>query len=374
VVKIADKESTPVSVKEPSTQARQARPLIIGIEFDYARFAAALVDQNARVVATVLGETPQRTTRAVVAALSKSILDLAASKQRGDSPIVAIGLSVLGVVDPPTGRVSMAGLKGWTRISLREMLEESLNDSGHDVRSPLHQTQARAGVTVSAHPAITIHRRVTAYARAESWCGAARGRNNVVYLSVGDEIEAGILAGGHALEGAGGHAGAAGWLTVGGGFNAEYETNGCLSAEATTKAMTRRAIEAWSGEGKSMLGGLIKADASRLDAATILRAARGGDKLAVKVVRDTCHWLGRGAANLISILNPDALVIGGELGAGLKPFLDDVREEARRWAAPEAARQCRIVSASAGNYAGVIGAARLALLQARPSDSLKAGK
>ena len=118
-----------------------------------------------------------------------------------------------------------------------------------------------------------------------------------------------------------------------------------------------------------MLGGLIKADASRLDAAMILRAARGGDKLAVKVVRDTCHWIGRGAANLISILNPDALVIGGELGVGLKPFLDDIREEARRWAAPEAAKQCRIVSASAGANAGVIGAARLGLLQA----GLKAG-
>ncbi|MEP7343412.1 MAG: ROK family protein [Acidobacteriota bacterium] len=353
-----------MSVKEPSIHANQAKPLVVGIEFDQIRFTTALVDDNARVIVTLQGETPQRTTRAVAAALSQSILDLAASKQRGDSPIVAIGLSVAGAVDPPTGRVSVDGLKGWTRVALREMLEGNLGDSGHDIRVPLHQKRARAGVADSSHPAISVHRRATAFAAAESWCGAAHGRNNVVYLSVGDEIEAGIMAGGQALEGAGGHAGAAGWLTVGGGFNAEYETSGCLSAEATTKAMTRRAIEGWGGEGKSMLGGLIKADASRLDAATILRAARGGDKLALKVVRDTCHWLGRGAANLISILNPDAVVIGGELGVGLKPYLDDVREEARRWAAPEAARHCRIASASAGNQAGVIGAARLALLQA----------
>jgi glucokinase len=112
-----------------------------------------------------------------------------------------------------------------------------------------------------------------------------------------------------------------------------------------------------------MLGGLIKADASGLNATTILRAARGGDRLAVKVVRETCHWIGRGVANLLSILNPEAVVIGGELGMALKPFLDDIREEARRWAAPEAARQCRIVTATVGDDAGAIGAARLALSQ-----------
>ncbi len=351
-------------VKDLSSHIHQDKPLVIGIEFDQAGIATALVDENARVIASLQTATPQRTTRAAIDALAQSILDLATSKQRGDSPIIAIGISVAGIVDPPTGRVSISGFKSWTRVAIREGLIERLNESGHDIRISLKRKQARAELAISAHPAIAIHSRAAAFAAAESWCGAARGRNNVVYLSVGAEIEAGILANGRALEGASGNAGAAGWLTVGGGFNAEYETSGCLSAEATMKAMARRAIEAWGGEGSSMLGGLIKADTSRLDAATILRAARGSDNLAIKVVRDTCHWIGRGAANLISILNPDALVIGGELGVGLKPFLDDIREEARRWAAPEAAKQCRIVSASAGADAAVIGAARLGLLQA----------
>ncbi|MEO6724145.1 MAG: ROK family protein [Blastocatellia bacterium] len=349
-------------VKDLSSHVHQDKPLVIGIEFNQAGISTALVDENARVIAALQTVTPQRTTRAAIAAMAQSILELATSKQRGDSPIAAIGISVTGIIDPPTGRVSIPGFKGWTRVAVREMLIERLDESGHDIRISLRRKQARAEASVSAHPAIAIHSRAAAFAAAESWCGAARGRNNVVYLSVGNDIEAGILANGRALEGASGNAGAAGWLTVGGGFNAEYETSGCLSAEATINAMTRRAIEAWGGEGSSMLGGLIKADASRLDAATILRAAGGGDKLAVKVARDTCHWIGRGVANLISILNPDALVIGGELGVGLKPFLDDIREEARRWAAPEAAKQCRIVSASAGANAGVIGAARLAML------------
>lgn len=363
VVKIADKEFTPVPVKDLSSNNLPDKSLVVGVEFDQNGISTVLVDENAHVIASLQAVTPQRTTRAAIVAVAQSILDLATLKQRGDSPIIAIGISVAGIVDPPTGRVSIPGFKGWTRVAMREGLIDRLNESGHDIRFSVRQKQARAELAISAHPAIAIHPRAAAFAAAESWCGAARGRKNVVYLSVGNDIEAGILANGRALEGASGNAGAAGWLTVGGGFNAEYETSGCLSAEATMKAMTRRAIEAWGGEGSSMLSGLIKADASRLDAATILRAARGGDKLAVKVARDTCHWIGRGAANLISILNPEVLVIGGELGVGLKPFLDDVREETRRWAAPEAAKLCRIVSASAGANAGVIGAARLGWLQ-----------
>lgn len=352
-------------VKELSPRARQvdAKPLIIGIEFNQSETTAALVDEHARVVLERKIETPQRTTRSAIAALAKLVLDLAVSKERDNSPIPAIGLSVVGVIDPPSGRVSISGLKGWTRVPLGQLLEEHLNEAGHDIRTPAHEKRARAQHAASAHPALIVSSRVSAMAAAESWCGAARGKTNVVYLSIGAEIEAGILANSRVLTGANGQAGAVGWLALGEHFKSEYESSGCLSAETAMNAIARRAIEAWGGQGGSMLSGLIKDDASQLDTATVLRAARGGDKLAVNVVNETCRWIGRGVANLISILNPDAIVLGGELGIALKPFLDDLREETRRWAAPEAVRQCRIVTATVGESAGVVGAARLARLK-----------
>jgi len=204
---------------------------------------------------------------------------------------------------------------------------------------------------------------VAAKAAAESWHGAARGKDSVIFLSVSSDIEAGILAGGRVFSGANGLAGAARWLAVGQEFKHEYETEGCLSAEATLNSLARRAVEASGGYDGSMLGGLIQSG-TQLDTQTILRAARGGDKLAVKVVTDTCRWLGRGIANMISILNPETVVIGGEFGLALKPYLDEIREEARRWAAPDAAKQCRILAAAVGEKAAVIGAARLAWLKA----------
>lgn len=353
----------PVKEVLPHAGQADAKPLTIGIEFNQTEIIAALVNEQARIIAERKLETPQRTTRAAAAALAQTVLGLAASGERGNSPIVALGLSVHGVIDPPTGRVSIPGWKGWTRVALGQMLEENLNDSGHDIRTAISEKRGRAAHAVSAHPALTISTRAAAIAAAESWHGAARGKRNVVYVAIGAEIETGVLINGRALTGADGQAGAAGWLALSDHFKGEYAASGCLAAEVTLQAFTRRAIEEWDGHGKSMLGGLIKSDASQLNAATVLRAAQGGDKLAVKVVGETCRWIGRGIANLISILNPEAVVIGGELGLALKPFLDEIREEARRWAAPESARQCKIVIATVGEKAIVIGAARLAWLK-----------
>ncbi len=353
----------PLKAITSRTAKPEPKPLVLGVELNSTQISIALVDNQARLIAERRFATPQRTTRATISAIAQTLTELAASKERETSPIAAIGVSVAGLVDPSTGRVSIDDLKGWTRVALGQLLEESLDESGHDIRTTSAEKRARAHHVLSGHPPITICSQMASLATAESWNGAARGKTNVVFLSISTDIKAGILADGRVLTGATGVAGAAGWLAVGRELKHEYEANGCLSAEATIASLTRRAVEENTGYDGSMLGGLIQSGAD-FDTATILRAARGGDKLAIKVVGDTCRWLGRGVANLVSTLNPEAVVIGGEFGAMLKPFLDDVREETRRWAAPEAARQCRIVAASVGENAAVIGAARLAWLKA----------
>lgn len=341
----------------------QASPLVVGIEFDQTTITAALVNENGRVMEERQVAMPQRTTRAATSAMTKMILALAASPARAAASIKAIGFAVAGLVDPPTGRVSIPELKGWNRVALQTMIEEGLAGAGVDIRIAPDEKRASARLSDSAHPAMTINLQAAAIAAGESWVGAARGKNNVVYLSIGEKIEAGIFAGGRVVQGATGQAGAAGWLAVAEDFKPEYESRGCLTTEAAMGALRRRAIEGWDGGGKSVIGQLIKSDAAQLDAATIIRAARGGDALAARIVTETCRWLGRGVANLISILNPDAVVIGGEAGLMLKPHFDEIREEAWRWAAPASVRQCRIVSAVLENKAGVIGAARLASLK-----------
>ncbi|MCI0666333.1 MAG: ROK family protein [Acidobacteria bacterium] len=334
--------------------------LVIGIEIDRQEIAAGLVDERARVVAERKIEMPQRTTRSAAAAIAGLVLGLASAEERNNCLIGAVGVSVPGSVDPQTERVSIEGWKGWKRLAIKQMIEEQLSDSGYDIRSPVDRRNARSELSDSPHPHMAIHSRAVCVAAAESWNGAARGSGNVVYLSLGEVIDVGIISSGQAIRGAGGHAGAVSWLGLSENYKQDYQSRGCLATEATAASFTRRAIEEWSDNSRSILGKLIRANAPITDAEMIIRAARGGDALALKVVVENCRWIGRGVSNLISILNPDTVIVGGGLGKRLKPFLDVIREEAHQWASPQAVRECRIVGATLGAEAALVGAARLA--------------
>ncbi len=342
--------------------------MVVAIEFDQRKIAAALVNDTGRVVERLEIAMPGRTTRSAAAEMTKMIVALAASRSRAGSPVSAIGFSVAGLVDPLTGRVSipemkgLKGLNGWTRVALLQMVEEGLNGAGVDIRIPPDEKRGRAKHSDSAHPSMVIHSRAAAAAAGEAWVGAARGKKNVVYLSIGADVEAGIIADQRVVQGAGGLAGGVGWLALSESFKREFESRGCLNAEVSGGALKRRVIEDWDGSAKSLIGHLIKDDVTDLDDAAIIRAARGGDALALKSTHETCRWIGRAVANLISILNPNSVVIGGSVGLLLKPFLDEIREEAQPWAMPVSSRQCSIVIANLGDRAVLIGAARLAFL------------
>jgi len=353
-------ENQALKVTSKAQPRTQAPPVVIAIQFDHSKIIAALVNEHGRAVEEIEVATPRRTTRAAAVEVAKMIVTLAVSQSRARSSINAIGFSVAGLVDPATGRVSIPGLKGWTRVALRQMIEEELKGAGIDVRVPPDERRARAKHADSPFPAMVINSRAAAMAAGESWVGAARGKHNVVYLSIGEDIEAGIIVDGRVAQGAGGMAGAAGWFALSENFKLEFESRGCLTVEAAGAALKRRVIEGWDGDAKSVVGNLIKDDLDHLDDDAIIRVARGGDALALNSVNETCRWIGRGVANLVSLLNPDAIVIGGRLGLTLKPYIDQIREEAGRWAAPASARQCRIASATLGDKAALIGAARLA--------------
>ncbi len=350
-------------MKDKEERTRETESLVIAIEINRAQIAAALVDSRARSLIRSGSEMPSGTARTVIATLTKLILELAASAERGRSEIRAMGIGVAGTVDSRTGRVSIPGLKGWDRVSLRRMIEEGLEHSGVDIRTAASVRRARAERRDSAHPVIVIESDRIALAAAEAWCGVAEGRQNVIFLSIGSEVWAGIIAHGHVIHGAGDLAGAVGWFALGDGFKNEYAIRGCFETEVAGTALVRRALEEWTGHTDSLLSRLAAADAAQLTPETIIRAARAGDALALRVVTEVCELIGRGVADLISMLNPEMVVLGGELGLALRPFLNQIRREARLWAQPAAAKQCRIVSSVLGQKATLLGAARLAWLQ-----------
>lgn len=352
-----------MSEKTDRQKKADTNPLICAVDVCRGRIIAALVDERARILATREKEIPEAGGKATAQAISEIILEICAVAERGEAEIQAIGLCLPGQIEQRDGRVTSAWL-GWDRLALRATIERGLEASGVDVRRASSARRARAEKTTTAYPLIAMTSDATGSVLAETWCGTAMGRQHVLFISISRRIEAGIIAEGRLVQGAGGVAGAAGWFALSEGFREEYVTRGCLETEAAAGAIVRRTMEAWSGETKSLLSRIVADHPADLTPEIIIRAARSGDSLALSVITDVCGWLGRGVAELISTFNPEIVLIGGPTGVALRPYLNEVRREARLWAHPLAARQCRILSATLGKNIGLLGAARFAQIKA----------
>jgi glucokinase len=342
-----------------------ATPMMIALELQADQIHGALVNDAGRLMVTRSTPVKQTTVRAVVAAFAKLILELAALPERNAVSIRGIGISLPGIVDNRAERVSFTDHDSfnWERVPLGAMIEKALATSGVDIRFAASASPAREAKQALAHPMFAVFAHRHAQVAAEAWCGAAADKANVVLLNLDAPISAGLWLDGRVMYGVGDLAGAAGFLALSETHKSEYATNGALAFESSEAALVRRTIEQWAADADSLLSQLTQADPAQLTAATVLRAARGGDPLALRVVQETCNWVGRAVANTISLLNPEAVVLGGAFGIALKPFLSDVRREAKRWTAPANAKQCQILSARLGTSAALIGAARLAWLK-----------
>jgi glucokinase len=320
---------------------------------------AALVDGRGTVIHLNQSPMPEAGGRAGVQAVIRSLLEIIVAPQRNEREINAVGICLPGNVDLASGRVSVPVLK-WDRLALREQIERAVEASGMDIRYSGKVRQARAEKKQSSLPTISITSEAIAGAVAESWIGAAEDKKHIVFVHAGRTIECGLMADGRIIYGVGGFAGSAGWCALSEEFREEYARHGCLTTEAAAAALVRRALEEWTDGDASPLSQMLVSSPADLSASAVIRAARSGDALAVRVVSDVCQWLGRGIAELISLMNPEIVVVGGEMGLALRPYLNEVRREARLWAQPTAARQCRILSATLGKNSGLLGAARLA--------------
>jgi len=224
---------------------------------------------------------------------------------------------VPGIYDSKTGEAWAPNLWGMERVPLRESVEQTLGMA-------VAIASDRAGCVLG-----------------EEWLGAARGLEDVVFVSVGTGIGAGILAGGRVVEGARGIAGAAGWMVLGGPWKEEYRQCGGWEIEAAGPALARRA--------------------GRESAEAAVAAARAGDSKAREALDTTADYLALGIAGLITVLNPEMVVLGGGLMQASDLLLERIRANALRWTQPIAAQTTRIERSALGEDAGLLGAARLAM-------------
>jgi glucokinase len=199
-----------------------------------------------------------------------------------------------------------------------------------------------------------------AAAAGEAWAGAARGKANVVYFAVGEHLTAGILVDGQPLGGVSRRAPAVGWLALNPVEREDYRKTGCLEAEVGGHGIVRRLVWRIKAGDRSRVEDAVGGDLTAITFGHIADAARGGDGVAISVMRDTAKYLGMAAANLAVVADPDVLVLGGIMASAADLLLETVRVEIGRRLPPAAISAMAVVPAALGDDAAAVGATRLA--------------
>ncbi|OGD21553.1 MAG: hypothetical protein A2W03_12125 [Candidatus Aminicenantes bacterium RBG_16_63_16] len=300
------------------------------------KIAGALFTSQGRLTGRVRVPVDKGTAAQPVGQIAGIIRGLEELAAREGGEIRAIGVCVPGIVFEKTGKVWAPNIPGWDNYPLRGRL------------AALTKTPVILGSDRDA------------YVLGEQWRGAARGLRDVVFLAVGTGIGAGILSGGRLCRGSRDIAGAVGWFALDPRFKTEYAAMGCFEAEASGASIGRQAREFLRTGAPSSMKGLIRGRLENITAEAVIAAARSGDRLARFILDSAVGYLAMGVANIVSLMNPEMVVLGGGLFQAGDILIRPVKREFKRWAQPIAARQVKIRLSALGENAGLYGAARLA--------------
>src|SRR4051794_12684834 len=193
-------------------------------------------------------------------------------------------------------------------------------------------------------------------ALAEATLGGGRGISDVVYLKVSTGIGAGLILGGRLHHGISGNAGELGHIQVREtGVACRCGSRGCLETVAAVPAV---------------LAALRPAHGERLDVRGVLELAARGDVATNRVVKDAGRALGRALGDVCNVVNPGAIIVGGDLSAA-SALIDGIRDSVDRYAQPEAAAAVRVLHGELGARAEVLGALTLVIGDVSRMGSLK---
>jgi len=313
---------------------------IIGVDLGGTKILSAIVTKNGNIVKKVQVPTQASRGRArVVKNIVRSIRTLLMDARVPLSDIEAIGVGAPGPVLFKEGVVlNPPNLPGWKRVPLKKILAREFRKK------------------------VVLDNDANAAALGEGAFGFAKGLKNFIFITVSTGIGGGLVIDGKLLRGAWGGAGEVGHMIIEpSGPRCGCGRRGCLEAMASGSAIARLAKAKLKTNKRSLMLKLAGGDISKVNAKTVEDAARSGDSLAKKIINRAARYLGMGLANLINILAPDAIGLGGGVMKMGQMFLGPAEKAARELSLSPAAKLVKIVRAKLGEDAGVIGAAALCM-------------
>lgn len=308
----------------------------LGVDIGGTKVAAGLVDEAGQILCKVRRPmnahgTPEAALAEVRAAIEETL------QQKGAHRVLGIGLSSPGPVDPRKGIVlTPANLPCWRNYPLAETVEEIF---GLPTRLR-HDSDAAA--------------------LAEAVWGAAVGHKCVFYATIGTGIGTSVIYEGSICVGRTGAAGEGGHMTIDyRGEQCRCGKRGCiemLAAGPAIAARARRKIADFPERGRALLE-LVDGDVCKVRCETVAAAWKNGDSLATEVLKITMDALSIWLGNIVDMLEPDVIVVGGGVAGVIAPWFDHIRGQLHHWSVNARCGEIPFVQAHYGNDAGLVGSA-----------------
>ena len=309
----------------------------IGLDVGGTTFKAGVVTEDGRIVhkdAMPTGiERPYQEIIADMAALCKKV---AADADIEMSEIKSIGVGVPGLFDNKTGMIPFCTNLGWHDIPFVAEMKKHLD-------TPVYGDND-----------------ATVAGLAESVAGVSAGIRDSVFLTLGTGVGGGIIIDGKPYSGAHGCGSEIGHMMIKmGGELCTCGNYGCFERYASATAIIREARKAIVEYPESSMLAACGGDPEKLNAKIVIDAARAGDEAAKAVFGGYVQALAVGIINIINMLDPEVIVLGGGVSAAGEFLLDAVREAVKPMVFFKTMPYARIELAQLGNDAGIIGAAML---------------
>jgi glucokinase len=307
-----------------------------GIDLGGTNIAAGIVDEEYHILASASAPTPKGVDGVTLAAAIARVAEQAAAKAGLTiAELDGVGMGAPGYIDSERGINRFAGNLGLTDDPMAENLSRCLGGM-----------------------AVRLGNDANVAAYAESIAGAARGTRRSVMVTLGTGIGVGVIIDGsdRGMAAEGGH-----MVIRVNGRPCTCGHRGCFEAYASATALILQTQEAMEKHPESLLWELCGGDLEKVTGKIPFDGRDAGDATAIAVVEQYLDYLAFGISNLIDLLEPDAMVIGGGICAQGDKLLVPLRERARRMVYhPLFADRCKFAIAELGNDAGIIGAAGLA--------------
>ncbi|MCI0386016.1 ROK family glucokinase [Streptomyces sp. CNQ085] len=308
--------------------------LTIGVDIGGTKIAAGVVDEEGAILETSTVPTPP-TAEGVIDAIAKAVRTVSTGHE-----VDAVGIGAAGYVDDKRATVLFAPNIKWRSEPLKDKVEQ------------------RVGLPV------VVENDANAAAWGEYRFGAGQGHDDVVCITLGTGLGGGIIIGGKLHRGRFGVAAEFGHVrVVPDGLLCGCGSQGCWEQYASGRALVRYARQRANAtpENAEILLALGDGTPEGVEGRHISQAARQGCPVAVDSFRELARWAGAGLADLASLFDPSAFIVGGGVSDEGDLVLEPIRKSFRRWLVGGQWRpHAQVLAAQLGGRAGLVGAADLA--------------